>query len=131
MPVGDREGGPPEVNAELTNKSQEALSAASSRAVSAGHADLTPAHLLTALLEQQDADNMANLKDLLIAVGADPAAVHAAVKAQLDALPTVQGATVAPPQASRETLAVLADASQQATELGHAYVSTEHLLMRL
>ncbi len=116
------------VNAELTNKSQEALSAANSRAVSAGHADLTPAHLLAALLEAADNDN---LKDLLTATGADPDALRKAAEAQLAGQPTVQGATVAPPQASRELLAVIADASQRAKELGDAYVSTEHLLIGL
>ncbi|AEW95679.1 MULTISPECIES: ATP-dependent Clp protease ATP-binding subunit [Streptomycetaceae] len=116
------------MNAELTNKSQEALSAANSRAVSAGHADLTPAHLLTALLEAPENDN---LKDLVTAVGADPEALRKSASAQLDALPRVQGATVAPPQPSRDMLAVLADASQRARELGDAYVSTEHLLIGL
>jgi ATP-dependent Clp protease ATP-binding subunit ClpB len=116
------------VNAELTNKSQEALSGANSRAVSAGHADLVPAHLLVSLLEQPENDN---LKDLLAAVGADPDALLKGAKAQLDALPTVQGSTVAPPQASRDLLAVIADASQRAKELGDAYVSTEHLLIGL
>ena len=114
------------MNAELTNKSQEALSGANSRAVSAGHADLTPAHLLAALLEQADNDNV---RDLLVEVGADPGVLAKSVEAQLAALPSVQGATVAPPQASRELLAVLADASQHAKELGDAYVSTEHLLI--
>ncbi|MDI5971269.1 AAA family ATPase [Streptomyces sp. SL13] len=116
------------MNAELTNKSQEAVSGANNRAVTAGHADLTPAHLLAALLDAADNDN---LKDLLIAVGADPGALLKAAEAQIAVLPTVQGATVAPPQASRELLAVIADAAERAKELGDAYVSTEHLLIGL
>ena len=39
------------------------------------------------------------------------------------------GSTVAPPQASRELLAVIADASRRARELGDDYLSTEHLLI--
>ena len=116
------------MNAELTNKSQEALSSANGRAVSAGHPDLTPAHLLSALLEAPENDN---LKDLLTAVGADPEALRQAVAAQLAGLPTIQGSTVAPPQANRDLLAVIAEASAKARELGDSYVSTEHLLIGL
>lgn len=38
------------MDAELTNRSRDAINAATSRAVSEGHPDLTPAHLLLALL---------------------------------------------------------------------------------
>ncbi|WKX71262.1 ATP-dependent chaperone ClpB [Streptomyces sp. XD-27] len=114
------------MDAELTNKSQAALSAANERAVSAGHADLTPAHLLLALLQGQDNEN---LMDLLAAVEADAAAVRSGTERLLGGLPSVQGSTVAPPRADRELLAVLADAAERARRLGDAYVSTEHLLM--
>ncbi|WFB08640.1 ATP-dependent chaperone ClpB [Streptomyces sp. LX-29] len=114
------------MDAELTNKSQAALSAANERAVSAGHADLTPAHLLLALLQGQDNEN---LMDLLAAVEADAAAVRSESERLLARLPSVQGSTVAPPRPNRELLAVLADASQRARGLGDAFVSTEHLLI--
>ncbi|GAA4663359.1 ATP-dependent chaperone ClpB [Streptomyces youssoufiensis] len=114
------------MDAELTNKSQEALSAANERAVAGGHADLTPAHLLLALLSGQDNEN---LMDLLAAAEADAATLRSGAERQLAALPSAQGSTVAPPQPSRDLLAVLADASQRAKELGDAYISTEHLLI--
>ncbi|MBH5336147.1 ATP-dependent chaperone ClpB [Streptomyces pactum] len=114
------------MDAELTNKSREALSAANDRAVSAGHADLTPAHLLLALLQGQDNEN---LMDLLAAVEADAAAVRGGVERLLGGLPSVQGSTVAPPQPDRDLLAVLADAAERARKLGDDYVSTEHLLI--
>ncbi|TVL92527.1 ATP-dependent chaperone ClpB [Streptomyces sp. SAJ15] len=114
------------MDAELTNKSQAALSAANERAVSAGHADLTPAHLLLALLQGQDNEN---LMDLLAAVEADAAGVRSETERLLARLPSVQGSTVAPPRPNRELLAVLADASQRARGLGDAFVSTEHLLI--
>ncbi|MCQ8829812.1 ATP-dependent chaperone ClpB [Streptomyces malaysiensis] len=114
------------MDAELTNKSRAALSAANDRAVSSGHADMTPAHLLLALLEGQDNENV---MDLLAAVEADAALVRDGAERLLAALPSVQGSTVAPPQASRELLAVIADATQRARELGDDYVSTEHLLI--
>ncbi|MGH4035958.1 ATP-dependent chaperone ClpB [Actinomycetota bacterium Odt1-20B] len=114
------------MDAELTNRSRDAINAATSRAVKDGHADLTPAHLLLALLEGQDNEN---ITDLLVAVEADQAAVRADAERALGALPSVTGSTVAPPQPSREMLAVVADADQRAKELGDEYLSTEHLLI--
>ncbi|MFJ4849107.1 MULTISPECIES: ATP-dependent chaperone ClpB [unclassified Streptomyces] len=114
------------MDAELTNKSREAVGAANAKAVSEGHADLTPAHLLLALLEQPENDSVL---DVLAATGADAAAVRTGTERLLAGLPSVQGSTVAPPQASRELLAVIADATARAKELGDAYVSTEHLLI--
>ncbi|TSB22015.1 ATP-dependent chaperone ClpB [Streptomyces sp. NBC_01525] len=116
------------MDAELTNKSREALSAANERAITAGHADMTSAHLLLALLAGP-ADSNANIIDLLAAVGADAAVLRGGAERRLAALPSVQGSTVAPPQPDRELLAVLADAARRAKELGDAYVSTEHLLI--
>ncbi|MFZ4299652.1 ATP-dependent chaperone ClpB [Streptomyces cinereoruber] len=114
------------MDAELTNRSRDALNAASSRAVSEGHPDLTPAHLLLALLAGQDNEN---ITDLLAAVEADQAAVRAEAERLLAAQPSVAGSTVAPPQPNRELLAVVADAAQRAKELGDDFVSTEHLLI--
>ncbi|MFC4034490.1 ATP-dependent chaperone ClpB [Streptomyces polygonati] len=114
------------MDAELTNKSREALNAANTRAVAEGNPDLTPAHLLLALLSGAENEN---ILDLLTAVGADPAALRTGAERLVAALPKVQGSTVAPPQANRDLLAVIADASQRAKELGDAYLSTEHLLI--
>ncbi|MFJ6353749.1 ATP-dependent chaperone ClpB [Streptomyces sp. NPDC054835] len=114
------------MDAELTNRSRDALNAASSRAVSQGHADLTPAHLFLALLAGQDNEN---ITDLLAAVEADQAAVRSGAERLLAALPSVTGSTVAPPQPNRELLAVIADAAERAKRLGDDFVSTEHLLI--
>ncbi|WP_326597847.1 ATP-dependent chaperone ClpB [Streptomyces sp. NBC_01803] len=116
------------MNAELTNRSRDAISAANDRALTGGHPDITPAHLLLALLSGQDNENV---RDLLAAVGADQAALRSGAERLLAALPSVQGASVAKPQPDRELLAVLADAARRAKELGDAYVSTEHLLIGL
>ncbi|MET9856249.1 ATP-dependent chaperone ClpB [Streptomyces sp. NPDC006450] len=114
------------MDAELTNRSRDALNAATTRAVKDGHADLTPAHLLLALLAGEDNEN---ITDLLAATDADQAAVRAGADRLLAALPSVTGSTVAPPQPTRELLAVLAEADAQAGKLGDEYLSTEHLLM--
>ena len=114
------------MDAELTNRSRDALRAAEQRALTGGHADLTPAHLLLALLQGQDNEN---ITDLLAAVDADQAAVRAGAEKILAGLPSVTGSTVAPPQANRELLAVIADAAERARDLGDEYLSTEHLLI--
>ncbi|MFM9373501.1 ATP-dependent chaperone ClpB [Streptomyces sp. Da 82-17] len=116
------------MDAELTNRSREAINAATSRAVSEGHPDLTPAHLLLALLEGRDNEN---ITDLLAAVDADQAAVRSGAERVLAGLPSVTGSTVAPPQPNRDMLAVIADAAQRAKDLGDDYLSTEHLLIGL
>lgn len=114
------------MDAELTNRSRDAINAATSRAVKDGHPDLTPGHLLLALLSGEDNEN---LVDLLAAVEADQIAVRAETERLLSAQPSVTGSTVAPPQPNRELLAVISDAAQRAKELGDDYISTEHLLI--
>ncbi|THA83234.1 ATP-dependent chaperone ClpB [Streptomyces sp. A0592] len=116
------------MDAELTNKSRDALNAATGRAVKEGHADLTPAHLLLALLAGEDNENVV---DLLIATEADQAAVRSGAESLLAALPSVTGSTVAPPQPTRDLLAVLAEADSEAGKLGDEYLSTEHLLIAI
>ncbi|MFJ3726896.1 ATP-dependent chaperone ClpB [Streptomyces sp. NPDC090045] len=116
------------MDAELTNKSRDALNAATGRAVKDGHADLTPAHLLLALLAGEDNENVT---DLLAATDADQAEVRAGAERLLAALPSVTGSTVAPPQPTRDLLAVLAEADTRAGRLGDEYLSTEHLLIAI
>jgi ATP-dependent Clp protease ATP-binding subunit ClpB len=117
------------VDAELTNKSRDAINAATGRAVKDGHPDLTPGHLLLALLEGEGGQASANIIDLLAAVEADQAVVRGETERLLGTLPSVTGSTVAPPQPNRELLAVIQDAAQRAKELGDDYISTEHLLI--
>ncbi|MFI6864888.1 ATP-dependent chaperone ClpB [Streptomyces sp. NPDC050421] len=114
------------MDAELTNRSRDAINAATSRAVKDGHPDLTPGHLLLALLAGEDNEN---LVDLLAAVEADQVAVRTETEQLLGAQPSVTGSTVAPPQPNRELLAVINDAARRAKELGDDYISTEHLLI--
>ncbi|MGW7350049.1 ATP-dependent chaperone ClpB [Streptomyces sp. NPDC054784] len=114
------------MDAELTNKSRDAISAANDKAVTGGHPDITPVHLLLALLEGEDNENV---QDLIAAVDVDQAALRADAERRLAALPSVRGSTVSRPQPDRALLAVIADASRHAKELGDDYVSTEHLLI--
>jgi ATP-dependent Clp protease ATP-binding subunit ClpB len=111
----------------LTRKSQEALSDAIRTAAAAGNPNVDGLHLLAALLEQQGG----TAAPLLRAVGADPVAVLKAATEQLARLPQAAGATVNPPQTSRQLLAALATAGKRAKEMQDEYISTEHLLVGL
>ncbi|MFE7550788.1 ATP-dependent chaperone ClpB [Streptomyces gardneri] len=119
------------MDVELTNRSRDALNAATSRAVSEGNPDLIPAHLLLALLAGQGRQEAANITDLLAAVEADQAVVRSGAERLIAAQPSITGSTVAPPQPNREFLAVIADADKRAKELGDDFLSTEHLLIGL
>ncbi len=110
-----------------TTKTQQALSTAVQSATTAGHPDVRPAHLLSALLNQADGIAV----PLLQAVGADPATVRAGAEALLRRLPSAAGASVAAPTLDRAAVRALSAAQQLAGEMGDDYVSTEHLLVGL
>jgi ATP-dependent Clp protease ATP-binding subunit ClpB len=115
------------VDYKLTQKSQDAVSAAVRRAATEGHPQVEPAHLLVALLAQGDG----TARPLLEAVGADPQALRRKAEEQIAALPKAAGATVGAPQTSRPLLIVLNTAANRAKQLEDDYVSTEHLLVSL
>jgi ATP-dependent Clp protease ATP-binding subunit ClpB len=115
------------VDYKLTQKSQEAVSAAVRRAATEGHPQVEPAHLLVALLAQGEG----TARPLLEAVGADPQALRRQAEEQIAALPKAAGSTVGAPQTSRPLLVVLNTAANRAKQLEDDYVSTEHLLVGL
>jgi ATP-dependent Clp protease ATP-binding subunit ClpB len=110
-----------------TTKTQAAISSAVQAASMAGNPDVTPAHLLGALLAQ--ADGIA--APLLSAVGADAAAIRRELDAITGRLPSATGSTVAAPMFDRQALKAFSHAQNLATEMGDSYVSTEHLLVGL
>ncbi|CEZ72454.1 endopeptidase subunit ATP binding protein B clpB [Mycobacterium tuberculosis] len=109
-----------------TTKTQAALTAALQAASTAGNPEIRPAHLLMALLTQNDGI----AAPLLEAVGVEPATVRAETQRLLDRLPQATGASTQP-QLSRESLAAITTAQQLATELDDEYVSTEHVMVGL
>ncbi|HEY3894844.1 MAG TPA: ATP-dependent chaperone ClpB [Pseudonocardiaceae bacterium] len=110
-----------------TTKTQSAISSAVQAASMAGNPDVTPAHLLGALLAQADGITA----PLLAAVGADAAAVRSELDAVIGRLPSATGSTVAAPMFDRHALEAFGHAQKLATEMGDSYVSTEHLLVGL
>ncbi|HXO52027.1 MAG TPA: Clp protease N-terminal domain-containing protein, partial [Mycobacterium sp.] len=109
-----------------TTKSQAALTSALQAATAAGNPEIRPAHLLLALLTQNDGI----AAPLLEAVGVEPATIRAEAERLLHRLPQISGAS-SQPQLSRESLAAITTAQQLATELDDEYVSTEHLMVGL
>jgi ATP-dependent Clp protease ATP-binding subunit ClpB len=108
-----------------TNNTKAAFSAATGHAASANNPEMTPAHLLDALLAQDETMT----RPLLTQVGVDPDALADKVRQQLNRLPRAQGG--AEPGLSRGARNVLEAADESRRELGDDYVSVEHLLLAL
>ncbi|HTA21013.1 MAG TPA: Clp protease N-terminal domain-containing protein, partial [Polyangia bacterium] len=110
----------------LTTKAQEALQQAQALAERRGHQELTPEHLLSALLTQ----DQGVVGALLRKVGVDPARIQRDVDAALDAQPQVRGAA-ADLYVGRRLKTLLEDAGTQSKEFKDEYISSEHLLLAL
>ena len=110
----------------LTTLAQEALAAAQSLAITKSHAELTPLHILAAMLE--DRNSLAH--SIIAKAGMQAERIAAVTSAELTRLPTVTGEGVGP-QTSSSTAQVLAEAEKEAKNLHDAYISTEHLLLAL
>ncbi|MGO2035468.1 MAG: ATP-dependent chaperone ClpB [Brevibacterium sp.] len=113
------------MDAQMTTKSREALQTAINDVVARRNNQIEPAHLVAALLQQQDS----LAASLLTKVGADPRAVLTALEAVIGGLPTVSGSTVSQPSLSRAGLEMMNLAQEEMTALGDQFVSTEHLLL--
>ena len=111
----------------FTVKSQEALAAAQSLARARRNPEVTPAHLLVVLLEQEGGI----VVPVLRRAGADAERVRRRANEALDALPQISGDAAAAPSLGRELIEVLNRADEEARGLGDEYVSTEHLLLAL
>lgn len=111
----------------FTTKSQEALSAALQSAAAKGNPSIEPAHLLVALLEQQDGI----AAPLFEHAGVDPGTTLQRAHAEVEKLPSASGGGMANPGMSREMLTVINTAQELAGSMGDEYTSTEHLLVGL
>jgi len=109
---------------QFTVKAQEALTSAQTGAEKADHPEVTPEHLLKALLEQEGGVVPAALGKL----GVNAGSVGAEVEKTLASLPRTQGAAT---HVSPRLDAVLKQALREAESLKDEYVSTEHLLLAL
>src|SRR2546430_499877 len=109
----------------LTIKAQEALQAAQTLADQQSHQAMEPEHLLAALLEQREGI----VGPVLAKLGARPAAIQQALRAELAKLPAVRGGSGQ--YLGERTRLALERAQAEAQRLKDEYVSTEHLLIAL
>ncbi len=103
---------------------QEALQAALGIAGDAEASEVTPAHLLKALLDS----NERNLRSILEKIGADPDSISTQVDQAISKAPKVSGAQIG---IGNDLLKVINEAEKLATKLGDSYVTSEHLLTAL
>jgi len=109
----------------LTVKAAEALQSAAAEARRRGNAEIHGAHLLQALLNQDEGIVVPILQKLEVPV----ALVRQRAAEALDRMARVEGG--ADPSLSRDLRKVLQGAEDLARELGDEFVSTEHLLLGL
>lgn len=111
----------------FTERARGFLQAAQTIAIREYHQRITPEHLLKALLD----DEQGAAAGLIRAAGADPKPVQAAVEAELNRLPRVEGSGAGQPQFTPDIVRVLDAAQQQASKAGDAYVAQDRLLTAL
>jgi ATP-dependent Clp protease ATP-binding subunit ClpB len=107
----------------LTIKAQEALNEAQTLAADQGHPEITPEHLLLALLEQQEG----TVPAILQKIGAAPESLKNTLQDQIQRIPIVSGAARAAVSPSLQD--VLDHAWKTAQQMKDEYISTEHLLL--
>ncbi len=109
----------------LTTKAQEAIANAQTSAGGKGHAEITPLHLLAALLGESDGI----VQPLLEKASAPVSQLVQMVDSEIGRMPSSSGGNS--PSSSRELQQVFETAAQNATKMEDEFVSTEHLLLGL
>lgn len=108
----------------FTTLAQGVLSAAQEMAGNSGHPELSPLHMLAAMLEEPSGVT----GSILAKSGINDGQLKQVIESELSRLPSVTGTQ---PGTGSESMQVLNDAQRFAKELGDAYISTEHLLLAL
>jgi len=111
----------------LTLKAQDAVQGAQTLATQLQHPNIDAEHLLVALLEQSEGV----VRPIFEKLSADPRAIVATIRADLEKQPKVQGASSYGANISSRLQKVFNDAFSQAEKMGDTYVSTEHFLVGL
>ena len=109
----------------LTVKAQESLQRSQQITGQCQHAEITPLHLLVALLRETDG----LVRPLLGAIGVQMEQLLKAVESELQRLPKISGGGAQ--NVNRELQEVLEAAGQQVVSMNDEFVSTEHLLLSL
>jgi len=116
----------------LTIKAGEAFGRAQSLATSGNHGQVTPLHLLAALLTEGGANEGGTSTGIIVPLlekaGANVGQIRSIVESELARLPKVSGATLTVDPKLNQ---VLQSAMKLADAMKDQYVSTEHLLVAL
>lgn len=110
-----------------TTKVAEALALAQRAAQGAGNPEITPEHLVLALIEQPETSTPA----LLDAAGTTAEAVASAVRSALSRMPVSSGPSAAAPALGQATLSVLQHASTLMSAKGDSHLATDLLVLAL
>ena len=110
-----------------TDRSRGFIQAAQALALRSNHQRLTTEHLLKTLLD--DPEGLA--ANLVSAAGGDPKRAKAAVEAELDKLPQVEGSGASQIYVDAELARLFDGAEQIAQKAGDSYVTAERLLLAL
>ena len=112
----------------LTQKSQEALHDAQTKALRFGHTEVDVDHLLLALLDQADG----LVPRLLERAEIDAGAVRAEIERQLERRPRVSGSGASGDvRVTRALAGALEGGEREAEQMKDDYVSVEHLVLAL
>ena len=109
----------------FTLKGQEAVQRAVEAAADRGNPQVTPVHLLHALLGEREGI----VRPLLEKIGTDRGHLERIVEAELSHLPKVSGG--AQPQLDQESVKVLETATTESHQMKDEFVSTDHVLLAL
>ena len=107
-----------------TQKTREGFIAAQELAKTESHPEVTPEHLLLALVGQADGVVL----PILQRMGQEPMVVRNRLNEKLKTLPKAFGGDV---QQSRELIKAFESADEARADLGDDYLSTEHLLLAM
>jgi len=111
----------------FTERAQGFLQAAGTIAIREFHQQITPEHLLKALLDDEEGAAAGLIKS----AGGDPKAALLAVEGEITRHPKVQGSGAGQPQITPALVRVLDSAQQAATKAGDEYVAQDRLLVAL
>ncbi len=111
----------------FTERAKGFLQAASTIAIRDFHQQLTPEHLLKALLDDEEGA----ASGLIKAAGGDPIAARTATEIALTKVPKVQGGGAGTPQPTVALVRLLDAAEQAAEKAGDQYVAQDRLLIAL
>ena len=111
----------------FTNKTQEALSSAQQQALTTGHPEIAPLHLLKAFTEQENG----LLNSLLESSKADKSIFINQINNEMGKIPAASGQSLSHPVVSRNLAKILDQGAKFQKQMKDEFLSVEHLLLAM